>query len=272
MKNKKWGLSVLGLFIVVIFLFPMYWMVLSSLRPSGQLLGNTNIFPADISFESYANIFNRDYPLMTYFKNSFIIAIGVTFGNLLLAAPAAYALARKKLYGLIILILFILVIQMFPSNMLALPLYSLFSQFQLLNSYIGIIIANMTLSLPFVILILRTYYLYIPSDLEEAALLDGCSKWRAFYSVILPLVKPGLFTCAAFSFVLAWGEFLYALTLLKDNNLWTITLGMREFSGQFGTRWGDLMAISVISSLPVVIIFIITQRYIVGGITAGTGK
>ncbi|MFZ4453655.1 carbohydrate ABC transporter permease [Salibacterium aidingense] len=272
MKNKKWGLSILGFLIVTIFLFPMYWMILSSLRPSGELLGNTNIIPKDISFQSYINIFHRDYPLFMYFKNSLIIALGATLGNLILGAPAAYVLARKKIYGLVVLILFILVIQMFPSNMLALPLYTMFIQFNLLNSYIGIIIANMTLSLPFVILILRTYYLYIPSDLEEAALLDGCSKWRAFYSIILPLVKPGLFTCAAFSFVLAWGEFLYALTFLKDNNLWTITLGMREFTGQFGTRWGDLMAISVVSSLPVVIIFIITQRYIVGGITAGTGK
>jgi len=148
----------------------------------------------------------------------------------------------------------------------------MFAKMDLLNTYSGVIIADMTIAIPFVIIVLRTYFLNVPASLEDAASIDGCSKWGTFFRVVLPLVRPGLLTCASFSFLFAWGEFLYSLTFLKDENLWPITVGMRQFTGQFGTSWNELMAVSALSTLPVIVIFIITQRYIIGGITAGAGK
>lgn len=270
---KKWILSFIGFFIVLTFLFPIYWMIISSIKPIGDIFGDSSIIPKRITLEAYINIFTqKDIKVLSYFKNSLIISLGAMIGTLCLATPAAYAIARKKIKGITIFLLFVLITQMFPSNMLALPLYSMFANMGLLNTYTGVIIANMTLSIPFAILVMRTYFLMIPNALEEAAAIDGCTRWGAFFKIILPLAKPGIFTAAAFSFLLAWGEFLYSLTMLKNNDLWPVTLGMRQFVGQFSTNWSELMALSVVSSLPIIIIFIFTQRYIVSGITAGSIK
>jgi len=273
MARKKWLMSIIGLLIVMGFLFPIYWMLASSVKPASEIFGDPSLFPRNITSEAYSNIFAQsEVKILSNILNSFIISFGAMIGSVCLAAPAAYAIARKKLKGITLFLLFILIVQMFPSNMLALPLYSMFASIGLLNTYIGVIIANMTLSLPFVILIMRTYFLTIPTALEEAAIIDGCSKWGAFFRVILPLARPGLLTCAAFSFLLAWGEFLYSLTMLTDNEKWPITVAMRQFVGQFGTNWGELMALSAVSTLPIIIIFIFTQRYIVSGIAEGSTK
>jgi len=271
--TKKWLYSFIGIFLVLSFLFPIYWMFISSIKPVADIFGDSSIIPKRITFEAYVNIFTQqDVKILSHFKNSLIISFGAMFGTLCLATPAAYAIARKKIKGITLFLLFVLITQMFPSNMLALPLYSIFANMGLLNSYLGVIIANMTLSIPFAILVLRTYFLMIPNTLEEAAAIDGCSRWGTFFKIILPLAKPGVYTAAAFSFLLAWGEFLYSLTMLKDNDKWPVTLGMRQFVGQFSTNWSELMALSVLSSLPIIIIFIFTQRYIVSGITAGSTK
>ncbi|WP_174614664.1 carbohydrate ABC transporter permease [Virgibacillus ihumii] len=273
MERKKWILSCIGLLIVLTFLFPIYWMVISSLKSTSEIFGDPTLIPKDITFDAYSRLFaQNDINVFIYFKNSMIISLGAMIGTLILGTPAAYAIARKKMKGITLFLLFVLVTQMFPSNMLALPLYTMFAKMNLLNTYLGVIIANMTLSLPFVILVLRTYFLTIPKDLEDAATIDGCSRWGAFVRIILPLAKPGVLTCASFSFLLAWGEFLYSLTMLKQSEMWPITLGMRQFVGQFGTNWAELMALSAISTLPIILIFIFTQRYIVSGITAGSTK
>ena len=273
MSMRKWLLSFVGLLIVVVFLFPIYWMVTSSLKPTAEIFGTPTLFPKKLTFDAYTKLFTQgDIDVFNYFKNSFIISTGAMIGSVALATPAAYAIARKKMKGIALFLLFVLVTQMFPSNMLALPLYSMFSGMGLLNSYLGVIIADMTLSLPFVILIMRTFFLTIPAELEDAAAIDGCTRWGAFYRIILPIARPGLLTCASFAFLLAWGEFLYALTMLKNSEMWTITLGMRQFVGQFGTNRGELMDLSAISTLPIILIFIATQRYIVSGIAAGSTK
>lgn len=273
MIKRKWLWSLAGLLIVITFLFPIYWMVTTSLKPSAEIFGTPTIFPKEINLDAYNKLFTQsEIDVFNYFKNSMIISVGAMIGAVALATPAAYAIARKKMKGITLFLLFVLVTQMFPSNMLALPLYTMFANMGLLNTYLGVIIADMTLSLPFVILILRTFFLTIPAELEDAAAIDGCSRWGTFLRIILPLARPGLLTCASFSFLLAWGEFLYALTMLKDNQMWTITLGMRQFVGQFGTNWTELMALSAVSTLPIILIFIATQRYIISGITAGATK
>ncbi|WP_195283595.1 carbohydrate ABC transporter permease [Harryflintia acetispora] len=264
--------SLLGLLIVLVYLFPIYWMIVSSLKTSGEIFSNPpTLFPNELYLGNYLNQL-RNSNLYLYLKNSFIISVCAMIGGVLLAAPASYALARKPIRGIGVIMFLVIIIQMVPSNSLVLPLYAMFSKAHMTDSYVGVILANITGSLPFVLLLLRTAFLNVPKGLEDAAAIDGCSNWGTFFKVMLPLTLPSLLTCAAFAFIFAWGELLYALVLLPNQTYWPITLGMRTFISQYGTDWGGLMATAAITSAPILLIFIFTQKHIVGGITAGSVK
>ena len=272
-KAKKILLPIAGIIIIGIYLFPMYWMIISSLKNTNEIFSSVpTFFPKEITFESYKNIFSPQNQFQKYVLNSFIISGANTVLTIVLSAPAAYGLARKKVRGVGFLIAFVLIVQMFPASMLASPLCSLFTKLGLSNSFVGVIFANMTISIPFCIVVLRTFFISLPSDLEDAALVDGCGVWGTFIRVIVPISKTGIMTCAAFSFVFAWGEFMYSLILLNYQKYWPLTLGMRQFDGQYGTQWGEMMAAAVICSVPVVLIFLFAQKYIVSGVTAGSVK
>ena len=227
--------------------------------------------PETIYTDNYEALF-RNSDFINYIKNSLIISTFSMIGAIILSAPLAYALARRRVRGIGIILFIIIIIQMVPGNSMALPLYGMFSKWHMTNSYVGVVLANITSSLPFIALVLRTSFLGIPQVMEDAARIDGCSAWGTFLKIVMPLTKPALVTCAAFGFIFAWGEFIFALVLLPDKAYWPITVGMRTFIGQHGTDWGGLMATATLSSLPVIIIFILTQKHIVGGITAGSVK
>ena len=273
--KRRYGQSVrciIGLLIVVIFLFPIYWMIVSSFKSSGEIFSSSpSLVPKSLYLDHYAELF-RNADFLVYIKNSLIIGIFSMAGAILLSAPLSYALARKRMRGLGVILFVLIIIQMVPGNSMALPLYAMFSRWHITNSYLGVVLANITSSLPFIALVLRTSFLGIPAVLEDAAKIDGCSAWGTFLKIILPLTRPALVTCAAFGFIFAWGEFIFALVLLPEKSYWPITMGMRTFIGQHGTDWGGLMATATLSSLPVILIFIFTQRHIVGGITAGSVK
>lgn len=273
--KKKYGhifLCITGVLIVAVFLFPIYWMIISSLKSSGEIFKiPPSLIPETLYTDNYRALF-RNPDFFNYIKNSTVISVFSMLGAIILAAPFSYALARKKVKGVGILLFAVIIIQMVPGNSVALPLYAMFSKWHLTNSYVGVVIANITSSLPFIALVLRTSFLNISEAMEEAARIDGCSAWGTFFKIIMPLTKPALVTCAAFGFIFAWGEFIFALVMLPDKAYWPITVGMRTFIGQHGTDWGGLMATATLSSLPVIFIFILTQRHIVGGITAGSVK
>ncbi len=272
-KTNKILFPIVGFAIMCIYLFPIYWMVISSLKKTTEIFASVpTFFPTEITVESFKNIFSKQSQFQKYILNSVLISSVNTVLTIILSAPAAYGLARKKIKGVGFLIIFVLVVQMFPASMLASPLYSLFSKLGLTNSYISVIFANMTISVPYCIAVLRTFFVSLPSDLAEAALVDGCGIWGTFLRIIVPISKTGIMTCAAFSFVFAWSEFMYSLTLLNDQKYWPITLGMRLFDGQYGTQWGELMAAATVCSLPVILIFLVAQKYIVSGVTAGSVK
>ena len=197
-RYKSMIRSILGIVFVLVFLFPIYWMIISSLKSSGEIFKVPPSFvPENIYFENYLALFrNRDF--FNYLKNSTIISVFSMIGAIILAAPMAYALARKRVKGLDALLFFIIIIQMVPGNSMALPLYGMFSKWHITNSYFGIIIANITSSLPFIVLVLRTSFLDISQALEDAARIDGCSAWGTFLKIIMPLTRPALVTCAAF--------------------------------------------------------------------------
>lgn len=271
-QYKKYVLCAAGLLLVAVFLFPIYWMIVSSLKGSGEIFSaSPSLIPRSLYLDNYRALFqNADF--FMYLKNSAIISILSMIGAILLSAPLSYALARKSMKGFGAILFILIIIQMVPGNSMALPLYAMFSRWGITNSYLGVVLANITSSLPFVALVLRTSFLGIPRVLEDAARIDGCSAWGTFLRIILPLTRPALVTCAAFGFIFAWGEFIFALVLLPDKAYWPITMGMRTFIGQHGTDWGGLMATATLSSLPVILIFMLTQKHIVGGITAGSVK
>lgn len=272
-KANRFLLPLAGLLIVGIYLFPIYWMVISSFKTTNEIFAAVpTFFPHEFTLESYKKIFSPQNHFQDYILNSLIISGANLVLTLLVSIPAAYGLARKKIRGISFLLAFVLIVQMFPSSMLSSPLFSLFSKMGLTDSYLSVILANMTISVPFCIVVLRTFFISLPKDLEQAALVDGCGVWGTFLRVVLPISKTGVMTCAAFSFVFAWGEFMYSLILLTDQKYWPITLGMRQFDGQYGTQWGEMMAVACVCSLPVILIFIFAQKYIVSGVTAGSVK
>jgi multiple sugar transport system permease protein len=161
---------------------------------------------------------------------------------------------------------------MFPSIMLALPLFVMFTQIGLINSIPAVILAVTTRTLPFAVLIMRPFFLSLPRDLEDAALIDGCTIWGAFYRVILPLSRPGMVTVAALTFLMGWSDLLFPLALISDDTKRPLTLGLLKFISEYGSRWNDLMAVAVVAAIPIILVFIFAQRYITSGLVAGAVK
>jgi multiple sugar transport system permease protein len=169
-------------------------------------------------------------------------------------------------------LLLLLISQLLPSIVIAGPLFVLFTRLHLVNSYLGLILADTNLTLPFAVIVLRPFFLGVPSDLEAAALVDGATRWGSFFRITLPLVRGGLITVAAFSFLFAWGEFVFALSLTTGTEYQPVTVALNRLIGQYGTQWNSLMAISTTVALPIIAVFAGLQRFIVGGLTAGATK
>ncbi|WP_046175655.1 carbohydrate ABC transporter permease [Domibacillus indicus] len=270
---KQYALLLTAVIITGIFLFPVYWMVVTSVKPIQDVFATPPmIIPETIQFDAYVKNLIEDRSLLPYIKNSFVTAFGTAFLTLILALPCAYALARFKLRWANILLLILLITQMIPGIMMAMPLYILFSKFELLNSYLALIVGNTTTALPFAIVIMRPFFLSIPKGLEEAAVMDGCNSFTAFTRIILPLTKPIVLTVSTFSFLFAWGDLIFALTLATDEKIRPLTMGLTKFIGQYGTQWDNLMAVSTIAAAPIILAFLFLQKYIVSGITAGAEK
>ena len=267
----------LNTFIAVIstllFLFPVFWMFITSLKPMNALFTYPpEVVPANPSFSAYIENFVQNQVMLKYIGNSAIIATGTMVLTLLLAIPCAYALARQNIKGKGFILLILLAVQMLPNIMLAMPLFIFFSKINLVNNFLALFIANTTHALPFAILVLRPYFLSLPVGLEEAAQIDGCNKLSAFWRIILPLVKPGIMTVGVFCFLWGWGDFLFALTLTTDESIRPLTLGLYKFIGEYGTAWNKLMAVATIAAIPIILIFVTLQKYIIGGITSGAMK
>ena len=272
-RDRRWILTAIGIVVVGIYVFPLYWMVTTSLKSDTELFTNPPTwFPTRIDFSAYATAVFGNPQMMQSIGSSFIISIGATVVTLLIAAPAAYGFARLHLAWSSVLLFPFLLAQLLPSINLALPLYTLFSQVGLINNYAGLILANSVMNLPFAVIVLRPFYLNIPAEMEEAAALDGANRLQAFLRIVLPLVRPGLVTVGAFAFVLTWGEFTLGLTLATVPSVQPVTVTLNTFIGQYGTQWAPLMAASTVVAIPIVVLFVVFQRYIVGGMSAGSVK
>jgi multiple sugar transport system permease protein len=264
--------------LALLYLMPLYWMISTSFKLQPEIFRLPPTFiPETLTLENYraiiAGTMALAIPFLVYFKNSLVVTIFTVLATLLLATPAAYAFSRVRFRGKRNLIYFVLVSQMLPVVLILIPLYQTFIRLRLLSTYPGLVLPYLMLTLPFSIWMLKGYFDSIPRELDEAARVDGCTKGQTMIRVILPNVTPGLTATAIVTFIMAWDEFIIALTIMDANEMRTLPVGMiQSFVGQFSIKWGEMMAASVVTTIPVVIIFIFLSKYLIGGLIAGAVK
>ncbi|MFB8179530.1 carbohydrate ABC transporter permease [Streptomyces sp. NPDC055966] len=257
--------TIVGVVLLALMLFPVYWMVNASLQPTGNTLRG-DWFPFHPDFSGYATALrDQGRNLVT----SLVVALGSVALSLGLAAPAAYALAQLRIRGTNLVLLGILVTQMVPGIVVANALYSAYSDLGLLNSYVGLILADSTAGVPFAIIILRAFMRNIPREIIEAAHLDGAGRLRVFRSVVLPVSRNALITAAVFTFLFTWSDFLFALTLTTTETVRPITLGIYQYIGAHTNQWNAIMATTVMASVPAAVLLVVAQRYVAAGATGG---
>jgi len=270
---RGWALSVLSVLMLAVFLFPIYWMMATAVKPTTQIFAYPpQIIPTDLDWTVWQQRIFSNPAILRYFFNSAIVAVGTTLLTLALATPAAYGLAHLRFRGKSLLILISLSSLMFPAVMLATPLFVIFSRAGLTNSYLGLIMANTALALPFALVVLRPYFLSLPVQLTEAAKIDGCTAWGAFGRIMLPLAVPGIATAGIFTFLFGWNDLVFALSLTSSDTYRPVTAGLWNFIGANITEWNSVMALSTLAMLPPLVIFLLAQRYVVSGLTAGAMK
>jgi multiple sugar transport system permease protein len=266
--SRTWPMTVLGIIFLAIMVFPIYWMINSSLQANSGA-ATTAWFPVDLTFSGYeAAIQQQGGNLVT----SLIIAIGTVVLTLVIATPAAYGLARFKMKGMTAFVFVLLITQMIPTIVIANALYALFNDWGLLNSYLGLILADSAAQIPFAIILMRAFMASLPQTLVEAALVDGANNFRAFVSIVVPISKNAIITATLFTFLGAWGDFLFALTLTSTPQVRPITLGIYNYLGANVSQWGPVMATAVIASIPAGLLLILAQRYIAAGALGGAIK
>ena len=229
------------------------------------------LWTSESSFRSYVTLFLKT-DFLTWMKNSFLVSFVVTLTGVVLASTSGYALSRFNFKGRRAVLSSLLMTQMFPATMLLLPFFILLAKLKLINSYLGLIIIYSSTALPFCIWQMKGYYDTIPAALEEAARMDGCSRFSAFIKVILPVSAPALVITALFSFMASWSEYVVAAIVLQDPGLYTLPLGLKSFQASLATQWGLYAAGAVVVSIPVMILFISLSKFLVSGLTVGSVK
>ena len=267
-RSKLVSFLVGGL-VFLVFIFPLYWMVVTALKTQVEIFSiPTPLWPKNLTLDAFAKQLSSSGDTLRGFKNSLIISCGATAIATVLAIPAAYGLARFRFGARRGLVLFFLITQMLPSTLVLTSLYIMFSKMHLLNTYWAPILADATLGIPFSIIILRTYFVSIPKELDEAAKIDGCSTFSIIVRIIFPLCKPSLFSVAIFAFMWNWDDFQNQLIYLTKVDLYTVALAMRTTIDATGAdNWGAVMAMALCSVLPAIVMFFCLQKYFVDGVS-----
>jgi multiple sugar transport system permease protein len=260
-------LSLLGVAV-----FPIYWMFVTSLTTSAELFSATPQFLPSLSeLHVYREVFNT-IPVATWLKNSIIVAAGTTVLSILLAILPAYALSRFRFVGLALLGFVLFATQMLPEAMLVVPLYAIFGDLGLLNTLTGLILANTAFTVPVITWILKGAIDAVPIEVEEAARMEGCSKLDVVLLIVVPLIGPTLAAASVIAFFNGWNEYVFAQTLISSENLRTASVGLAGFVGELSTPVHSVMAVGFIYTLPAVLFYLLVQRYVVAGMTAGSVK
>lgn len=258
--------------ILIFAIFPLYWMLITSLRPASDTFTFPPEFlPTTFTFEHYEAFF-KNPAMLVYLRNSILVAVPTAIGSVVVSAYAAYSFSKFEYRGRRSLMSLILSAQMFPQALLLIALYVMFDSLGLLNTYVGLMLSFVTITLPLSIYLLKAYFDQIPDEIIEAATVDGASHRMIIHRVLFPIARPGLTAVALFAFVRAWNDFIFALTLV-DSGHRTLPPGLVfSYMGEFQAAWPEMMAASVLVSLPIVVLFVLMQSQLVAGLTAGAVK
>jgi len=275
MDNKKVRkiilFGALTLFLVFV-LFPYLWAILTSLKIDSQIRSNKSMFwPDPFTLKHYIEVATKT-PFLKWYLNSTITAIASTIIGILAGAPAAFAITRFRFRGRDAISTSVFITYVVPATLLFIPFMVMMSKFSLNNTLTGISIIYTTMTVPFCTWVLIGFFRSVPVELSESAELDGCSKFGAFLRIDLPLVRPGLISVTLFSFNLAWMEYIYALTMLTSDMKKTLPIGISSLQVGDMFPWGTLMAAAILTSVPIIVLFIILQRYFISGLTIGAVK
>ncbi|MDQ0774593.1 N,N'-diacetylchitobiose transport system permease protein [Streptomyces aurantiacus] len=255
-----------------VFAFPVYWMFATSLKPTGDIISDDPVFvPTDITFEHFRKVLDADH-FWTLVGNSLTVTVLAVVSSLVIALLASFALARMRFRGRRGFILTFMIAQMAPWEVMIIAIYMIVRDADLLNSLVPLTFFYMIMVLPFTVLTLRGYVAAVPKELEESAMVDGCTRRQAFVKIIFPLLAPGLMATSLFGFITAWNEFPLVLILNKDAEKQTLPLWLSSFQTTFGDDWGATMAASSLFAVPILVLFVFLQRKAVSGLTSGAVK
>nr|WP_206069031.1 carbohydrate ABC transporter permease [Nonomuraea sp. FMUSA5-5] len=265
-----------GVLVFLYAVFPVYWMISTGFKENDQIFTTEFIpFPTHFTFDHFARVLTEgvaNNSIWLYMRNSAIVALGTVLIGSAFALLSATAIARFRFKGRTTFLILLLVVQMLPAEGLLIPLYMMVKRVGLGDQLIGLIITQVALTLPFAVWMLRTFVAAVPKTLEEAAWIDGAGRMTTFWKVLFPLVAPGLVATSIFSFITAWNDLVFALYLMSGSEGYTMPVALQYFFGQKGVDWGAIMAGSTLMTVPVVIFFLLVQRRMVAGLTAGAVK
>ena len=274
MRRTKLELTVLYILSVIIAAYaflPFLWVFLTALKSPEQIYNMNQIIPTYITFDNFKQVlFQSNFA--RYFFNSAVISLVVTLISMLFAVMAAYGFCRYHIMGAEKMKMGILFTKMFPGVLLSIPYYVIMRKLNLIDTHTGLIILNCSFVLPFAVWNMCTFFVQIPWEIEEAALVDGCNRFQAFMKPISPLAKPGISATTLYCFLMSWDEFMYANTFISTAMKKTVQVGIRDYIGEYSTDWGPLMAAVILSLVPVIIFFVFVQDNLVGGLSAGAVK
>ncbi|REE99243.1 carbohydrate ABC transporter permease [Thermomonospora umbrina] len=275
-RMRRYGLNALGLLVFAVAVFPVAWMISTAFKPNEEIFSSTpRPLPSDPTLDHFDYVLGNgiaEVSFWEYFRNSALLAIVTVVVSGLLAVLAATAVARYRFRFRTTFLIMLLVVQMVPLEALVIPLFLDLKQLGMINSLAGLMLVYIGFALPFSIWMLRGFVAAVPKELEEAAAIDGAGPLRIFFRVLLPLVAPGLVATSIFSFITAWNEFIFAFTFLDDQDKYTLPVMMQYFFGNASNEWGPIMAASTLLTLPVIAFFLVVQRRMVSGLTAGAVK
>ncbi|MFE0694855.1 carbohydrate ABC transporter permease [Streptomyces sp. NPDC058869] len=271
-KKSRLHFDLLGLGIALVMVFPVYWLVISALRPNREIRSyDQTLWPTSITFDNFVRATEQPN-FTTAIQSSLIVAVTAVVGGMIIATLAALAIGRFRFFGRKALVLIMILVQMLPPTAMLIPIYAQLNAMGGIDEYWGLIVVYLVSTLPFATIMIRGFVVNIPVELEESAMVDGCTRFQAFRRVIFPLLAPGLAAASIFALVNAWNEYLFAYILINDNSKYTLNVWLMTFTTERGTDYGALMAASTMIAIPVVVFFMIIQKKMAAGLTSGAVK
>ncbi|MFF8956784.1 carbohydrate ABC transporter permease [Streptomyces sp. NPDC014894] len=271
-KKSRFVYNGIGVVAFLVMIFPVYWLVVSALRPNKEIRSyDQTLWPSSFTFDNFVRAVDYEN-FGTAVKSSLIVSFTAVVGAMIMATVAAYAIGRFRFYGRRAFMIVLILVQLLPPTAMLIPIYLQLNDFGALNEYWGVIVIYLVSTLPFATWMIRGFVINIPKELEESAMVDGCTQMGAFWRIIFPLLAPGLAAASIYSLINAWNEYLLAYIVLQDNDKFTLNVWLTNFTTARGVDYGALMAASTMIAIPVVIFFMFIQKKMATGLTSGAVK